>query len=70
VRPSDTGDAGYVRLDDFAGLETALSFGINDDAGRDRGGRSRYDDHRSEQIVDDAAPDDPRTTFNKKMIAP
>jgi hypothetical protein len=36
VRPSDTGDAGYLRLDDFAGLETALSFGINDDAGRDR----------------------------------
>jgi hypothetical protein len=37
VRPSDTGDAGYVRLDGFAGLETALSFGINDDVGRDRG---------------------------------
>lgn len=31
IRLGNIGDGGYICLDDFAGIDTALSFGINDD---------------------------------------
>lgn len=70
VRLGNISDGGYVCIDDFAGLDTALSFGINDDitwdsAAADRGLRIYQFDH----TVEDPAPDDGRMIFAKKRIA-
>lgn len=71
VRLGRRGDGGYVCLDDFAGLDAALSFGINDDVSWDRDAADRgLVVHQFDHTVDDPAPDDRRMVFNKTMIAP
>jgi hypothetical protein len=71
VRLGHPGDGGYVCVDDFAGLDTALSFGINDDVSWDMDAADRgLTIHQFDHTVDDPAPDDHRMIFNKKMIAP
>lgn len=64
-------DGGYVLLDDFEGVDAALSLGIErnidwDCAVADRGLRVYQFDH----TVDAPAPDDPRMIFSRTMIAP
>jgi len=64
-------DGGYVHLDDFAGLDTAISLGINDNISwdidmADRGLKVAQFDH----TVEDPAPGDARMMFHKTMIAP
>ncbi len=71
VRLGNAGDGGYVCVDDWDGLDTAFSFGINDDISwdrdvADRGLRVYQFDH----TVADPAPDDDRMVFEPKMIAP
>ncbi|MGF7150929.1 hypothetical protein FHS96_004590 [Sphingomonas zeicaulis] len=71
IRLGNLCDGGYVCVDDFAGLDTALSFGINDDitwdcAAADRGMTIHQFDH----TVEDPAPTDGRMIFHKKMITP
>lgn len=63
-------DGGYVHLDDFRGVDTALSLGVNDDVSWDRdvadcGLKIFQFDH----TVDDPSPDDDRMIFSKIMIA-
>lgn len=70
VRLGNISDGGYVCIDDFAGLDTALSFGINNDitwdcAAADRGLKVYQFDH----TVEDPAPEDGRMVFAKKRIA-
>lgn len=69
VRLGNPGDGGYVCIDDFAGIDTAFSFGINDDiswdlAAAEHGLRIYQFDH----TVSDPAPDDPRMVFEAKRI--
>ena len=71
IRLGHPGDGGYVCIDDFAGLDTALSFGINDDISWDLDAAARgMTIHQFDHTVDDPAPDDGRMIFSKKMIAP
>jgi hypothetical protein len=70
VRVGRAGDGGYVQLDDLANLDTAFSFGINDEvswdvAMADRGLTIYQFDH----TVDAPLPHDERMIFAKKMIA-
>ncbi|PZU10039.1 FkbM family methyltransferase [Sphingomonas sp.] len=63
-------DGGYTHLDDFSGVNVALSLGIRDDISWDldaanRGLRIYQFDH----TVDDPAPEDHRMVFSKTMIA-
>lgn len=63
-------DGGYVHLDDFDGVDTALSLGINDDVSwdcdvADRGVKIYQFDH----TVEDPRPRDERMVFAKTMIA-
>lgn len=69
VRLGNPRDGGYVCVDDFAGIDTAFSFGINDDiswdlAAAERGLRVYQFDH----TVSDPAPGDPRMVFEPKRI--
>jgi hypothetical protein len=69
VRIGAAGDGGYVCLNDFDGIDIALSFGIEwnpawDIAVADRGVVVHQFDH----TVEDPRPDDPRMHFNKVMI--
>ena len=70
VRVGGASDGGYVCLDDFDGVDTVLSFGIDhnvdfDDDMAARGAHLYQFDH----TVDDPRPGDPRMTFEKKMIS-
>jgi hypothetical protein len=70
VRLGNDTDGGYVMIDDFDGLDVALSLGINDDitwdlAVADRGLKIYQFDH----TVADPAPDDDRMEFSPTMIA-
>lgn len=71
IRLGKAADGGYNCLDDFAGIDTAFSFGINDDISwdldaADRGLTIRQFDH----TVSDPAPHDPRMIFERKRIDP
>lgn len=64
-------DGAYVMLNDFEGIDAALSFGIDHNINWDidianRGIRIHQFDH----TVEDPAPEDSRMLFNQKMIAP
>ena len=62
-------DGGYVHLDDFAEVDTAISLGINDDVSWDEAVAERgLTIHQFDHTVDDPAPNDHRMIFNKKMI--
>ena len=64
-------DGAYVMLDDFSGIDTALSFGIEHNINWDRDIADRgIVIHQFDHTVDDPAPDDPRMFFNRTMIAP
>jgi hypothetical protein len=70
VRMGNEADGGYVMIDDFEGVDVALSLGINDDitwdlAVADRGLKIYQFDH----TVADPAPDDDRMEFSPTMIA-
>ncbi|MFD1951715.1 hypothetical protein ACFSGX_13145 [Sphingomonas arantia] len=69
VRLGNEADGGYVCIDDFDGIDTALSFGINDDISwdldaADRGLKILQFDH----TVSDPAPDDPRMVFEARRV--
>lgn len=69
VRIGGAGDGGYVCVDDFVGLDVALSFGIGnnvtwDEDVADRGVTVYQFDH----TVDDPRPMDTRMRFSKVMI--
>lgn len=70
VRVGRHGDGGYIQLDHVEGIDTALSFGINDEVSwdemmADRGLTIYQFDH----TVDAPHPDDPRMVFAKEMIS-
>lgn len=71
VRLGGAHDGGYVCVDDFAGIDTALSLGIDHNVSwdadvADRGPRIFQFDH----TVDAPCPDDPRMIFARKKIVP
>lgn len=69
IRLGKAADGGYACIDDFAGIDTALSFGINDDISWDRDVADRgLTVHQFDHTVDDPAPDDPRMIFEAKRI--
>lgn len=69
IRLGHVGDGGYICIDDFAGIDTALSFGINDDISWDLDAADRgLTVYQFDHTVDDPAPNDPRMVFEKKMI--
>ena len=64
------GDGGYVLLDDFAGVATALSFGIESECSWDMDIAGRgIDVHMFDHTVDGPPADHPRFRFHKKRIA-
>lgn len=71
VRLGNIADGGYICLDDFAGVDVAFSFGINDDISWDRDAADRgLTIYQFDHTVEDPAPDDHRFVFAQKMIAP
>jgi hypothetical protein len=71
VRLGSSHDGGYICIDDFHGIDTAFSFGIEqnpswDVAVADRGLTVYQFDH----TVDAPLPSDPRMVFAKKRITP
>lgn len=71
VRFGSVNDGGYVMLDDFTAVDTAISMGIEQNIDwdiimADRGMTVHQFDH----TVNDPAPTDDRMVFNKIMIAP
>ncbi len=64
-------DGGYVHLDDFEGVDTALSFGIEQNIDWDRQIASRgLKVYQFDHTVEAPAPDNPSFVFSKTMIAP
>jgi hypothetical protein len=64
-------DGGYVHLEDFEGLDTAVSLGIDHNITWDVDIADRgLIIHQFDHTVAAPAPDDPRMVFNKTMIAP
>lgn len=71
ARFGSDGDGGYVHLDDFEGLDIAVSMGIEHNIAWDRQVADRgLTIHQFDHTVDAPAPGDPRMIFNKTMIAP
>ena len=69
VRMGAVNDGGYVCIDDFDGVDTALSFGINDDISWDLDAAARgLKLYQFDHTVADPAPDDPRMVFEAKRI--
>lgn len=63
-------DGGYVMIDDFEGLDTALSLGINDDITWDLAiAKYGLKIYQFDHTVSDPAPDDDRMVFSPTMIA-
>ena len=71
ARFGSVNDGGYVHLDDFGGVDTVLSLGIerNIDWDRDIANRG-LTIHQFDYSVDAPAPDDNRMIFHKIMIGP
>lgn len=71
IRVGRDGDGGYVQLDDFEGLDTAFSFGINDEVSWDVDVANRgLTVYQFDHTVEAPLPDDPRFVFARHMIAP
>lgn len=70
IRVGNDGDGGYVCVDHFEGIDTALSLGVNNDVSwdEDMAGRG-ITVHQFDHTVDDPRPDDARLIFNKTMIS-
>ncbi len=69
VRMGSPSDGGYVCIDDFDGIDTAFSFGINDDISWDLDAASRgLTIYQFDHTVADPAPADPRMIFEAKRI--
>ena len=69
VRLGNAADGGYVCVDDLDGIDTALSFGINDDISWDHDVADRgLTVYQFDHTVADPAPDDPRMVFEAKRI--
>jgi len=69
VRLGNQTDGGYVCIDDFDGIDTAFSFGINDDISWDRDAAARgLHILQFDHTVADPAPDDPRMTFQPLRV--
>jgi hypothetical protein len=69
VRLGRADDGGYVCIDDFAGIDTAFSFGINDEISWDRDAADRgLTIYQFDHTVGDPAPDDARMRFEAKKI--
>jgi hypothetical protein len=70
IRLGRDGDGGYVLLDDFANVSSALSFGINTDCSWDLTIAERgIDVYQYDHTVDGPPVANPRFQFFKKMIA-
>lgn len=64
-------DGGYILLDDFEGVDTALSFGIEQNIDWDlEMAEHGLTIHQFDHTVEAPAPDDRRMIFSKTMIAP
>lgn len=71
IRIGAHGDGGYVCLNDFEGLDTALSLGINDNVSWDSDVADRgLTIYQYDHTVDAPRPDDPRMVFHRTMICP
>lgn len=71
ARFGSNGDGGYVHLDDFEGLDIAVSLGVENNIDWDRAVADRgLTIHQFDYSVDSPAPDDPRMIFSKTLIAP
>jgi len=71
ARFGSANDGGYVHLDDFEGVDTALSLGIDHNINWDKDVADRgLTVYQFDYGVDDPAPDDPRMAFFKVMIGP
>ncbi|WP_116090632.1 hypothetical protein [Sphingomonas crusticola] len=71
VRVGAGHDGAYVMLNDFTGIDVALSFGINDNIEWDKVMADKgILIHQFDHTVDDPAPRDPRMFFNRTMIGP
>jgi hypothetical protein len=69
VRMGSPADGGYVCVDDFEGVDTAFSFGINDDISWDLDAAARgLTVYQFDHTVADPAPDDSRMVFEPKRI--
>ncbi|WP_242097995.1 FkbM family methyltransferase [Sphingomonas sp. CROZ-RG-20F-R02-07] len=69
VRLGKEADGGYTCIDDFAGIDTAFSFGINDDISWDLDAADRgLTIHQFDHTVADPAPHDSRMIFQAKRI--
>jgi hypothetical protein len=69
IRLGNDADGGYVCIDDLDGVDTAFSFGINDDISWDRAVADRgLMVYQFDHTVTDPAPDDPRMVFEAKRI--
>lgn len=70
IRVGNVADGGYVMIDDFDGVDTALSLGINDDITWDVAAAARgLKIYQFDHTVSDPAPDDDRMEFSPTMIA-
>lgn len=70
IRMGNAADGGYVMIDDFEGIDTALSLGINDDIGWDLAiAEHGLKIYQFDHTVTDPAPNDDRMIFSPTMIA-
>lgn len=71
ARFGSANDGGYIHLDDFEGLDTAISLGIDHNITWDVDVAARgLTIHQFDHTVDAPAPDNPNMIFHKTMIAP
>jgi len=71
IRVGRPNDGGYVMVDDFAGIRTALSLGINDDVSWDLGMATRQIRVRQfDHTVDGPPEPHPAFEFHKRRITP
>jgi hypothetical protein len=70
VRVGSRNDGGYICIEDFQGLDTAFSFGIEQNPSWDMDVADRgLTVHQFDHTVEAPCPDDSRMIFNKKMIS-
>jgi hypothetical protein len=70
VRLGRDSDGGYIHVDDFSGVEAALSFGISDDVSWDLDiARRNIPAHQFDHTIDKPPADNPKLFFHKKRVA-
>jgi hypothetical protein len=63
-------DGGYVQVDDFSGVDAALSLGVSDDVSWDLDmARRNIRVHQFDHTIDKALVDDPIFSFHKLRVA-